>query len=63
MMLVADVPPVVTPAGKPVRVRVTTVPPLAAREVGEIAVSVGAGTVLLIFPGGFASVWVFDAGA
>jgi len=71
MTLVADVPPVITPAGKPVPVRVTNVPPLVAPEVGEIAVTAGAGAVLLttselsstIFPGGFASAWALDAGA
>ena len=68
MTLVADVPPVVTPAGKPVPVRVTNVPPLVVRE---IAMTVGEGAVLLtnskfskpIFPGGFVSAWVLDAGA
>ncbi len=70
MTSVADVPPVITPAGKPAPVRITNVPPLVAPEVGEFAVSVGAGAVLLttsklsstIFPGGFASAWALDAG-
>jgi hypothetical protein len=71
MTLVADVTPVVMPAGKPVLVRLTNVPPLVAPEVGEIAVTVGTGAVLLttsessspIFPGGYASSWALDAGA
>ena len=66
MMLVADVPPVAAPAGKPVMVRVTNVPPLVVPEVGEIEVIVGEGAVLLTnskFPGGFVSDWAPDAGA
>jgi len=71
MMLVADVPPVVTPAGKPVPVRVTNVPPLVFPEVGEIALTVEEGAVLLtnselsetIFPGRSVSAWALDAGA
>src|SRR5437870_12051543 len=44
--LVAAVPPrlIVAPAAKPVPVRVTAVPPLLVPELGEIALTVGAGT-------------------
>src|SRR5437870_13238553 len=44
--LVAAVPPrlTVAPAAKPVPVRVTAVPPLLVPELGEIALTVGAGT-------------------
>src|SRR5438445_7858527 len=43
--LVAAVPPrlTVAPAAKPVPVRVTAVPPLLVPELGEIALTVGAG--------------------
>ena len=62
---VADVPPKLTvaPAAKPVPVMVTDVPPLVVPEVGEIALTVGAGAVLsatsklsnVIVPGAFVS--------
>ncbi|MEN3326000.1 MAG: hypothetical protein V7638_807 [Acidobacteriota bacterium] len=47
MTLVAAVPPVAMPAGKPVPVRGTHGPPLFAPEMGEIEVVVGEGAVLL----------------
>ena len=63
--LVAAVPPMLTvaPLEKPVPVMVTDVPPLVVPEVGEMAVTVGAGAVLLAtsklskmtVPGAFAS--------
>ena len=63
--LVAAVPPKLTvaPVEKPVPVMVTNVPPLVGPEVGEIAVTVGAGALLvatsklskMTLPGGFAS--------
>ena len=63
--LVAAVPPKLTvaPDAKPVPVILTDVPPLVLPEVGEIAVTVGAGALLvaasklskMTLPGAFAS--------
>src|SRR5437870_12844859 len=49
LTLLAAVPPrlTVAPAAKPVPVRVTAVPPLLVPELGEIALTVGAGLVYL----------------
>src|SRR5207249_11179360 len=50
--LVAAVPPrlTVAPAAKPVPLRVTAVPPLLVPELGEIALTVGAGLVPVSLP-------------
>src|SRR5207244_10801024 len=50
--LVAAVPPrlTVAPAAKPVPVMVTAVPPLLVPELGEIALTVGAGLVQVQLP-------------